>query len=183
MIQIAILGRGGQGAVKASQLLAKAAFYQGFQSQAFPFFGTERRGSPSYAFVRIDKNLIRTREHIHDADYLIVLDSSLIGNKEQEVTELKAKKILLNSDKKFTNAINFNAAEIAKEFPQAVNTVMVAAFCGLSGMIKKENLIEACDIFPVAVREANKKIIERVFSSCDEPGNKHAKKICKLMIK
>ena len=45
MIEIRFHGRGGQGAVTAAQILAKAAFYDGKYCQAFPFFGVER-GEP-----------------------------------------------------------------------------------------------------------------------------------------
>lgn len=165
MIQIAILGRGGQGVVKASQLLAKAAFYDNKQSQASPFFGTERRGSPAFAYVRIDDKAIRTKEHVYNADYLIILDSTLFGDKNQEIEEINARKIIINSHKNFPNAMSFDATEIAKEFPQALNTVMIAAFCALTGTVSKQALIEACDIFAGA-KEINEKIIDKVFVRC-----------------
>ena len=41
MIEIRFHGRGGQGAVTAAEILAKAAFKDGKYSQAFPFFGVE----------------------------------------------------------------------------------------------------------------------------------------------
>ena len=55
MIEIRFHGRGGQGAVTAAEILAKAAFKDGKYSQAFPFFGVERRGAPVMAFTRIDR--------------------------------------------------------------------------------------------------------------------------------
>jgi len=54
MIEIRMHGRGGQGAVKASIVLAEAAFQGGKYVQAFPRFGVERRGAPVEAFTRID---------------------------------------------------------------------------------------------------------------------------------
>ena len=54
MIEIRFHGRGGQGAVTAAEILAKAAFEDGKYSEAFPFFGVERRGAPVMAFTRID---------------------------------------------------------------------------------------------------------------------------------
>ena len=53
MIEIRFHGRGGQGAVKASDILAMAAFKEGKEVQSFPFFGVERRGAPVTAFTRI----------------------------------------------------------------------------------------------------------------------------------
>ena len=51
---IRIDGRGGQGAVLASKILAQAFYRQGFSVQAFPAFGMERRGAPVSAYVRVD---------------------------------------------------------------------------------------------------------------------------------
>ena len=53
MIEIRIHGRGGQGAVIASQILAQAAFREGMHVQAFPAFGSERRGAAVTAFLRL----------------------------------------------------------------------------------------------------------------------------------
>ena len=45
MIGIRFHGRGGQGAVIASKILANAYFKQGLYVQAFPSFGMERKGA------------------------------------------------------------------------------------------------------------------------------------------
>jgi len=50
MKEIRVHGRGGMGAVTSAQLLAIAAFKDGNMSQAFPFFGVARRGSPVEAY-------------------------------------------------------------------------------------------------------------------------------------
>lgn len=79
MKEIRFHGRGGQGAVTASTMLAEAAFMEGSDVQAFPFFGVERRGAPVTAFTRIDKKRIRIKSAIHEPDYVVVLDPTLIG--------------------------------------------------------------------------------------------------------
>jgi 2-oxoacid:acceptor oxidoreductase gamma subunit (pyruvate/2-ketoisovalerate family) len=72
-------GRGGQGAVTAATLLAKAALYAGFRgTQAFPFFGAERRGAPIRAFTRISRDPILIHSQIYNPDVLVVLDSTLL---------------------------------------------------------------------------------------------------------
>jgi 2-oxoacid:acceptor oxidoreductase gamma subunit (pyruvate/2-ketoisovalerate family) len=72
-------GRGGQGAVTAATTLAKAAMYASFKgTQAFPFFGAERRGAPIRAFTRISKKPILVHSQIYNPDVLIVLDSTLL---------------------------------------------------------------------------------------------------------
>ena len=78
MIEIILFGRGGQGAVKASQILATAAFHEGKYAQAFPSFGPERRGALVSANVRIDDKIIVNRNPILKADYVIVLDASVL---------------------------------------------------------------------------------------------------------
>ena len=74
MIEIAFFGRGGQGAVTAVQILAQAAFLEGYYAQAFPKFGIERRGAPVSAYVRIDDQPIRIRSKLKDFDFAIVGD-------------------------------------------------------------------------------------------------------------
>ena len=64
MISIRIHGRGGQGVVAAAELIALAAFKQGYEAQSLPFFGVERSGAPIQAFVRIDEEKILTHAQI-----------------------------------------------------------------------------------------------------------------------
>ena len=56
--EIRLHGRGGQGAVTSTQVLAIAAFHDGKYSQAFPNFGVERTGAPVESYVRIDEKPI-----------------------------------------------------------------------------------------------------------------------------
>ncbi len=74
VVEIRWHGRGGQGVVLASRLLAKAAFLDGKWSQAFPFFGAERRGAPVMAFTRISDRPIRLRSQIYNPDVLVLVD-------------------------------------------------------------------------------------------------------------
>ena len=67
MIEIRIHGRGGQGAVIASEVLASALFKEGKFVQAFPAFGAERRGAPVAAFARVDDRPIRIRREYPSA--------------------------------------------------------------------------------------------------------------------
>ena len=78
LIEVRFHGRGGQGVVVASEVLANAAFRIGFEVSAFPFFGVERRGAPVTAYARIDNRPIRIKSSIYWPDYVVVLDSSLL---------------------------------------------------------------------------------------------------------
>ena len=78
LIEIRFHGRGGQGAVLASEILARAAIMEGANASAFPFFGVERKGSPVTAFCRIDDRPIRLHTGIYEPDHVVVLDQALI---------------------------------------------------------------------------------------------------------
>ncbi len=77
MIEIRFHGRGGQGAVLASKILAQAFFLSGRYAQSFPAFWAERRGAPVGSFLRVDKNPILLRGELQSPRYVIVLDESL----------------------------------------------------------------------------------------------------------
>ncbi|MCD6479452.1 2-oxoacid:acceptor oxidoreductase family protein, partial [Candidatus Bathyarchaeota archaeon] len=77
MIEIRFHGRGGQGAVTASRLIAEAVAKEGKYAQAIPMYGTERRGAPVTAYVRIDDRPVRRRDLVHEPDIVIVIDPIL----------------------------------------------------------------------------------------------------------
>ena len=78
MLGIRLHGRGGQGAVVASKILAKAYFRQGLFVQAFPAFGMERRGAPVAAYVRVDTAPTLARGEISSPGVCVVLDPKLL---------------------------------------------------------------------------------------------------------
>ena len=80
MIEIIFYGRGGQGAVTASQMLATAAFNEGKYAQAWPYFGPERKGATVRAYARISETPIEVRNPVEEPDVVIVLDSSILKN-------------------------------------------------------------------------------------------------------
>jgi pyruvate ferredoxin oxidoreductase gamma subunit len=75
---VRIHGRGGQGVVTAAELLGLAAFFDGFEVQAFPSFGSERMGAPVVAFCRIASEPIRVREPVTHPDAIVILDATLL---------------------------------------------------------------------------------------------------------
>lgn len=79
MYEIRFHGRGGQGAVTASKILATAAFLESKWVTSFPFFGTERRGAPVTAFTRVDDSRIELRSQIYEPDAVVILDKSLMN--------------------------------------------------------------------------------------------------------
>jgi len=80
LVSIAFYGRGGQGAVTAANLLAKAAYMTGKfpYVMAFPVFGPERRGAPVSAYARISSHEIFDRAKIYNPDIIVIMDVSIL---------------------------------------------------------------------------------------------------------
>jgi pyruvate ferredoxin oxidoreductase gamma subunit len=155
VLEIRIHGRGGQGAVVASNLLAAALFAEGWEVQSFPTFGVERRGAPVAAYVRADRNPIYLRCQIRNPDHLVVLDSSLLamldltsdlkpGGWVVVNTSLPPEDLALPDFRVAT----VDAARIALSWglgsPGApiVNTAILGAFAKATGLVRLESVLQ-----------------------------------------
>ena len=78
MLEIRFHGRGGQGTVMASILMAKAFFKAGYYVQTFPVFGVERRGAPVEAYLRLAEKKILIRSNVYAPDHVVVQDTKLL---------------------------------------------------------------------------------------------------------
>ena len=76
MKEMVLIGRGGEGVVVASQILADTFARAGFWAQSFPEFKAERRGAPISAFLRWDESPIHRRYKVRDCDVLVVVSPS-----------------------------------------------------------------------------------------------------------
>ena len=153
LIEIRIHGRGGQGNVAAAELLALAAFDDGYQVQAFPAFGAERTGSPVQAFVRLSSKPIRLRSQVYQPDVVIVQDPAL-GRTAEVFAGLKpGGVVLLNAESEppftppdstarvFTVPATRIAAEVVgRPIP---NAVMLGAFTAATGLVELSSLTTA----------------------------------------
>jgi 2-oxoacid:acceptor oxidoreductase gamma subunit (pyruvate/2-ketoisovalerate family) len=123
MIEVRFHGRGGQGAVVASEILAKAAVKEGMFASAFPFFGVERRGAPVMAFCRIDDRPIRIHAGIYDPDHVVILDQGLIKLVDVMQGHRKEGSVVVNTAKTLTELVfgderayvRFDMSEFAEE--------------------------------------------------------------------
>ncbi len=78
-------GRGGQGAITAAKIVAKAAFDAGYTGVTMaPTFGTERRGAPVSTSLKLSKTKIYDLSPIKNPDLVVVLDHTLLD--EVDVT-------------------------------------------------------------------------------------------------
>ncbi len=155
LVEIRWHGRGGQGAVTSTELLAKAAISEGKYAQAFPSFGPERRGAPVVAFVRIsgDQSL-RIRGEVTQPDVVVVLDPGLL--RVVPITAgLKANGMVVINTKKTGEQIRqefgissiiatIDATKLAREIlgVPITNTAMIGAVIRVSEVLKLESLFE-----------------------------------------
>jgi 2-oxoacid:acceptor oxidoreductase gamma subunit (pyruvate/2-ketoisovalerate family) len=176
MRELRLHGRGGQGTVIASKLLAVALFLEGRQVQSFPMFGVERRGAPVTAFLRIDDVPLLLRCEILAPDDLIVLDPTLIGATDITAGLKPGGHILINSElapEEFPQLIErfrvstVDATGIAirhglggKSQP-IVNTAILGAFATDSGLVRLDTV---CD----AIREEVPSQIEQNIAAATE---------------
>jgi 2-oxoacid:acceptor oxidoreductase gamma subunit (pyruvate/2-ketoisovalerate family)/2-oxoacid:acceptor oxidoreductase delta subunit (pyruvate/2-ketoisovalerate family) len=166
MIGIRIHGRGGQGGVTASRILATAAYFDGMYSQAIPMYGTERRGAPVTAFVRVDDVRVRERELVYNPDIVLVLDPLLStqqamakGIKDNGIlllnTKLKPEEVTIGGNIRIATV---DATTIALETLKRpiTNTAILGAFSKVVGWPKLESIEKAIlNLFPGRIGELN----------------------------
>lgn len=165
MIELRFHGRGGQGSVIASKILAVALFKEGKHVQAFPVFGVERRGAPVAAFLRMDDNPIYIRCNVYNPDHIVVLDPTLIGAIELTSGLKEGGSILINTDKNPDQFSEFNEFHVATVDANAiaikhhlgsrtqpiVNTSILGAFAKFSNLVQLESVLEAIqETIPIA---------------------------------
>lgn len=153
MIEIRFHGRGGQGVVTASRVLAIAAFLEGKHSQSIPMYGTERRGAPVTAFVRIGEKNRMVRSLVHEPDYVVVLDA-LLRNTVDITEGLKSGGTIIINSTIPPEEIEFmaqyvvgtvDATRVALETigRPITNTAILGAFAKATCEVKLESLVEA----------------------------------------
>lgn len=175
MIEVRFHGRGGQGAVVASIILAEAAFREGKYVQAFPYFGVERRGAPVTSFTRIDKNPIKIKSQVYNPNYIIVLDPTLMDVTDVTSGLSKDGVILINSDKdpKYYN-LSFKTAtvdatsiaienKLGSKMAPIVNTSILGAFAKISDEVMLESIILAINESVPSKKEENIKAAKQAY--------------------
>ena len=150
MYEVIWHGRGGQGVVVAAQILAEAAYLQGFKGvTSAPTFGPERRGAPLTASTRISSDPVRMVSQIERADISVVLDMSLLSVVNILGTLKEGGLIIINThlkpdelhlDAKISIA-TVDAGAIAlkqrliREGKPIINTPMLGAFARASNLV------------------------------------------------
>ena len=187
MQEIRFHGRGGQGAVIASRILAQALFFEGRYAQSFPTFGAERRGAPVAAFVRADDAFINVRSRVTKPDYVVVMAARLIESVPVTDGLKKGGIILINSDQTAENfnldltmqsgskplyrIITLNLNRIALEYGLGseimplINAPVLGALAKVSNLVKPESLIQALPHFIPTRLADNEKALRQAYEA------------------
>ena len=177
LVEVRWHGRGGQGVVTVSRLLAYAALLDGKYVQAFPEFGPERRGAPVTGYTRISDEPIRIHSYIYNPDIVVVVDPTIMGsidvtkglaengiivaNTEKSPEELKSQ---LEAEK--AKVYTVNAVRIALDIlgRPIYNTAMLGALIKASPLVTLDSLSRVVkERFPGAVGEKNVAVIKRAY--------------------
>lgn len=171
MKEIRLHGRGGQGVVKASQIVVKAVVAEGKQGQFIPFFGVERKGSPVFGYLRISTEPIRRKMQVYEPDILMILDDSLVSLPNTYEGLKSGGTVIINSVKSpeelgipenagtvaVVDATGISEKLLGRNIP---NTAMLGAFAKITGLADKEILFAEIE---KAFGPANKKAAETAY--------------------
>ncbi len=178
MIEIRFHGRGGQGAVIASKILAYAYFLDGYHSQAFPTYGAERRGAPVAAYVRVDDKFINVRSPVISPDYVVVMSGKLAdtvdvssGIKENGLILINSE---LNSDyysfEEKCKIVCFDVSSIALKYGLGtkimpiINVPILGVFSKITNSISLESLKKATPKFVSVGVDKNIEALEEAYN-------------------
>jgi 2-oxoisovalerate ferredoxin oxidoreductase gamma subunit len=175
MIEIKFRGRGGQGAVIASEILGRAFFLEGKFPQCFSLFGGERRGAPVVGFLRVDEEPILLKCQIKHPDQLILFDLSLMDEKEISEELKPGGVILINTDRgidSFGGLRRFgigliDAGPIARKvgLGGTSNTAVLGAYARLTNLVHIETLVETVKAMVPAKVEANVQAVKDAYQN------------------
>ena len=177
MIEVRFHGRGGQGAVIASNILAEAAFLEGKAVSAFPYFGVERRGAPVTAYTRIDDREIRIKSGIYEPDYVIVMDQTLVKAVDVVAGLKPGGKVIINTTKSpesfelgDVDVYTVDATGIAIEnrlgskAAPIVNSAILGGFAKISGIVQLDSLVKSVKAIVPVKKDENATATKQAFN-------------------
>jgi phenylglyoxylate dehydrogenase gamma subunit len=178
MYEIRFHGRGGQGAVMAAKVLAKALGEEGKVVKAIPAFGFERRGAPVESYMRFDDKPIRKITNIYHPDAIVCIDPTL-PRAVDIFNGMNTNGVYVQATKKTIDQMKIpgtvkrvglcDAVGLAMEVlgRPITNTIMLGVFAKTTGIVSLESLNKAMG--SVAFRDALlEKNIEAVQRGYDE---------------
>ena len=144
MISFALYGRVGQGVRSAARVLAKAAFYSGYQVQCLiPYANSVQTG-----FVKIDKAPIASRELV-EPDFFLVFDmriASFKNVKQGAVIIANAREKPMIKTKNNAKVFYVNASDVALAAKSRIpNMAMLGALAKAFGKLPMKHLRAAAE--------------------------------------
>lgn len=149
-------GRGGQGAITAAKIVAKAMFASGYGGVAMiPTFGTERRGAPVFTSLKVSKSKVYDLSPTTRPDIVVVLDHLLL--EEADVTSgLKSDGLIVINTPKSVSDYALNGRRVAVAdvtglsvnagLPQGVvNSGIIGSFAKAAPFIELGELLKAIE--------------------------------------
>jgi 2-oxoisovalerate/pyruvate ferredoxin oxidoreductase gamma subunit len=175
MLEVKFQGRGGQGAVTASEILGMSFFLEGKCPQAFSLFGGERRGAPVFGFLRVDDRPILLKCQIKHPDHVVIFDLSL-ADEEEVLHELKSGGAILINTRSGIDQFPLlrscrlglvDAGGIARDIGLGdnFNTAILGAYVRLTGLVKLETLISAVRNMVPSKAESNIQAVHRGYET------------------
>jgi len=177
LVEVRWHGRGGQGIVTVSRLLAEAALLDGKCVQALPEFGPERRGAPVTGYTRISDEPISIHSYIYNPNIVVILDSTLLGvinvtkglvengtvvaHTDRSPEELK-KEMKIEKAGVYTVDARRIALDILGR--PIYNTAMLGALIKAAPLVSMESITKVLmERFPGAVGEKNVAVMKRAY--------------------
>lgn len=152
MQEIVIVGRGGQGAQTAGNLLAQAFFTEGKYVQSFATYGGARRGTPVTSAIRIDDKPVRLRCNIERPSAMLCFDGSLLDATLLQSVDRETR-IVVNTHKPREafehlgdyRIVPIDGAEIAHKFGmgKVVNSALLGAFVAI---LERPSIATMCEV-------------------------------------
>ncbi len=177
MLEVRFHGRGGQGAVTASKMLALASFLSGEYVISFPFFGTERRGAPVTAFTRIDTSPILLKTQVYNPDVVVVLDGKVMETVDVTAGMKPDSSIILNSPESPDDlGLRFKVATVdatriaidlglGNRTNPIINTAMLGAFSKSTGVVNMDQIRQAISEMSPSRADVNVSAAEKAYNS------------------
>jgi len=150
--ELVFVGRGGQGAKTAAEMIARYALKKGKYVQSFPDYGPERKGAPVRAFTRISDKEIRGCSSEANPDVLVIIDPTLLALNGTLFTIKNNQTVLINSEQSpevLKKELGFvgdlytvDATKIALEVMKSniTNTTMLGALSKITGFLSLQDL-------------------------------------------
>ena len=150
-------GRGGQGVVTASRLLAEAALAEGKFVHAFPGFGPERARAPVEGYTRISPTKFHQKNQVYNPHIIVIQDSTLlesvdvlsgfqpgghilVNNPDEEYVK---QRLNLEDPTAHLSVVDATKIALGTIGRPIANTVMLGTVAKMTGIVSLDSIVQA----------------------------------------